>query len=136
MYYHKTEECGKRLLVFSQKLISFFYNYNFSFYCQILNVKKEVIEKIQKWLDEESIEFTPLEYPFAEFNVDTKNPNQTIRIPKNKPDSIEFLTNASFANEDQKAYVALKNKEEKIRILFDLQRSLLEINVGYKMKKI
>jgi hypothetical protein len=99
------------------------------------NVKKEVIEKIQKWLDEESIEFTPLEYPFAEFNVDTKNPNQTIRIPKNKPDSIEFLTNASFANEDQKAYVALKNKEEKIRILFDLQRSLLEINVGYKIEK-
>ena len=67
------------------------------------NGKKEVIEKIRKWLDEESIEFTPVDYPFAEFNVDTKNPNQTIRIPKNKPDSIEFLTIANLSNEDQKA---------------------------------
>ena len=99
------------------------------------NGKKEVIEKIRKWLDEESIEFTPIYYPFAEFNVDTKNPNQTISIPKNKPDSIEFLTIANLSNEDQKAYVALKNKEEKIRILFDLQRSLLELNVGYNIEK-
>ena len=99
------------------------------------NGKKEVIEKIRKWLDEESIEFTPVDYPFAEFNVDTRNPNQTIRIPKNKPDSIEFLTIANLSNEDQKAYVALKNKEEKLRTLFDLQRSLLELNVGYKIEK-
>ena len=76
---------------FWQKLISFFYNYNFILLTES-NVKKEVIEKIQKWLDEESIKFIILEYPYSDFNVNTKNPNQTIRIPKNKPDSIEFLT--------------------------------------------
>ncbi len=99
------------------------------------NVKKEVIEKIQKWLDEESIKFSKVEEPYSDFRLDIKNPNQTIVLPKNKPDSIEFLTTADLEKEDQKTYVALKNKEEKLRIIWELKRSLLEINVGYKIEK-
>jgi hypothetical protein len=97
--------------------------------------KKEVIEKIQKWLNEESVDFTTEENPYLDFRIDTKNPNQTIILHKNKPDSIEFLTIANLEKEDQKAYVASKNKEEKLRIMWDLQRSLLEINVDYKIEK-
>jgi hypothetical protein len=98
------------------------------------NGKKEVIEKIQKWLDEESIEYTNIDNPFADYQVNTKNPNQTICIPKNKFDNIEFVTAVYFTKEDQKTYVALKNNEEKLRVLWDLQRSLLEINVEYEFK--
>ena len=43
--------------------------------------------------------------------------------------------NPNLSNEDQKAYVALKIKEEKLRIIRDLQCSLLEINIGHKIEK-
>jgi hypothetical protein len=99
-----------------------------------INGKKEVIEKIQKWLKEESIEITNIDNPFADYQVNTKNPNQSICLPKNKIDVIEFATSVYFTKEDQKAYVALKNNEEKLRIIWDLQRSLLEINVEYEVK--
>ncbi len=97
--------------------------------------KKEVIEKIQKWLKEESIDCTQEEHPYLDFKIDTKNPNQTIILHKNKQDSLEFLTIANFTKEDQKTYGALKNNEEKLRIIWDLQRSLLEINVEYEVKQ-
>ena len=98
------------------------------------NVKKEVIEKIQKWLDDESIEITNIDNPFADYQINIKNPNQTICLPKNKIDSIEFVTSVNFTNEDKKTYAALKNNEEKLRIIWDLQRSLLEINVEYEIQ--
>lgn len=66
--------------------------------------------------------------------INTKNPNQTICLPKNKIDSIEFVTAIFFTIEDQKAYTALKNNEEKLRIIWELQRSLLEINLEYEVK--
>ncbi len=47
------------------------------------NVKKEVIEKIKKWLEEESIKFSIVEEPYSDFRLDIKNPNQTIVLPKN-----------------------------------------------------
>jgi hypothetical protein len=98
------------------------------------NVKKEVIEKIQKWLDDESIEITNIDNPFVDYQINIKNPNQTICLPKNKIDSIEFVTSVNFTNEDKKTYAALKNNEEKLRIIWDLQRSLLEINVEYEIQ--
>jgi hypothetical protein len=117
-----------------QKLISFFIAITLTLLSESIG-KKEVIEKTQKWLNEESVDFTTEENPYLYFRIDTKNPNQTIILHKNKPDSIEFLTIANLEKEDQKAYVASKNKEEKLRIMWDLQRSLLEINVGYKIEK-
>ena len=42
------------------------------------NVKKEVIEKIKKWLEEEFIKFSIVEEPYSDFRLDIKNPNQTI----------------------------------------------------------
>jgi hypothetical protein len=99
-----------------------------------INGKKEVIENIQKWLNDESIDFTTEEHPYLDFKIDTKNPNQTIILRKNKPDSIEFLTIANLSKEDQKTYVALKNKDEKLKNFWELQRSLLEINVEHEIK--
>jgi hypothetical protein len=98
------------------------------------NEKKEVIKKIQKWLNEEFIEFINIDNPLADCQINTKNPNQTICLPKNKIDSIEFVTAIFFTIEDQKAYTALKNNEEKLRIIWELQRSLLEINLEYEVK--
>ena len=98
------------------------------------NEKKEVIKKIQKWLNEEFIEFINIDNPLADYQINTKNPNQTICLPKNKIDSIEFVTVIFFTIEDQKAYTALKNNEEKLRIIWELQRSLLEINLEYEVK--
>ena len=98
------------------------------------NEKKEVIKKIQKWLNEEFIEFINIDNPLADYQINTKNPNQTICLPKNKIDSIEFVTAIFFTIEDQKAYIALKNNEEKLRIIWELQRSLLEINLEYEVK--
>jgi hypothetical protein len=98
------------------------------------NEKKEVIKKIQKWLNEEFIEFINIDNPLADCQINTKNPNQTICLPKNKIDSIEFVTAIFFIIEDQKAYTALKNNEEKLRIIWELQRSLLEINLEYEVK--
>ena len=98
------------------------------------NEKKEVIKKIQKWLNEEFIEFINIDNPLADYQINTKNPNQTICLPKNKIDSIEFVTAIFFIIEDQKAYTALKNNEEKLRIIWELQRSLLEINLEYEVK--
>lgn len=98
------------------------------------NEKKEVIKKIQKWLNEEFIEFINIDNPLADCQINTKNPNQTICLPKNKIDSIEFVTAVFFTIEDQKAYIALKNNEEKLRIIWELQRSLLEINLEYEVK--
>lgn len=63
-----------------------------------------------------------------------KNPNQTILLPKKKIDAIELVTSVYFTNEDQKTYVSLKNNEEKLKIIWDLHRSLLEINVEYEVK--
>jgi len=98
------------------------------------NEKKEVIKKIQKWLSEEFIEFINIDNPLADYQINTKNPNQTICLPKNKIDSIEFVTAIFFTTEDQKTYIALKNTEEKLRIIWELQRSLLEINLEYEVK--
>ena len=98
------------------------------------NEKKEVIKKIQKWLSEEFIEFINIDNPLADYQINTKNPNQTICLPKNKIDSIEFVTAIFFTIEDQKTYIALKNTEEKLRIIWELQRSLLEINLEYEVK--
>ena len=98
------------------------------------NEKKEVIKKIQKWLSEEFIEFINIDNPLADYQINTKNPNQTICLPKNKIDSIEFVTAIFFTTEDQKTYIALKNTEEKLRIIWELQRSLLEINLEYDVK--
>jgi hypothetical protein len=56
------------------------------------NGKKEVEEKIKKWLDEESIKFTTKEEPYLDFQLDIKEPNQSIFSYKDKPDSIEFAT--------------------------------------------
>ena len=98
------------------------------------NEKKEVIKKIQKWLNEEFIEFINIDNPLADCQINTKNPNQTICLHKNKIDSIEFVTVIFFTIEDQKAYTALKNNEEKLRIIWELQRSLLEINLEYEVK--
>ena len=98
------------------------------------NEKKEVIKKIQKWLSEEFIEFIDIDNPLADYQINTKNPNQTICLPKNKIDSIEFVTAIFFTTEDQKTYTALKNTEEKLRIIWELQRSLLEINLEYEVK--
>ena len=98
------------------------------------NEKKEVIKKIQKWLNEEFIEFINIDNPLADCQINTKNPNQTICLPKNKIDSIEFVTAIFFTTEDQKTYIALKNTEEKLRIIWELQRSLLEINLEYEVK--
>ncbi|MGI0050485.1 MAG: DUF2299 family protein [Nitrososphaeraceae archaeon] len=98
------------------------------------NEKKEVIKKIQKWLSEEFIEFINIDNPLADYQINTKNPNQTICLPKNKIDSIEFVTAIFFTTEDQKTYNALKNTEEKLRIIWELQRSLLEINLEYEVK--
>jgi hypothetical protein len=98
------------------------------------NEKKEVIKKIQKWLSEEFIEFINIDNPLADYQINTKNPNQTICLPKNKIDSIEFVTAIFFTTEDQKTYMALKNTEEKLRIIWELQRSLLEINLEYEVK--
>jgi len=98
------------------------------------NEKKEVIKKIQKWLSEEFIEFINIDNPLADYQINTKNPNQTICLPKNKTDSIEFVTAIFFTTEDQKTYNALKNTEEKLRIIWELQRSLLEINLEYEVK--
>jgi len=92
------------------------------------NEKKEVIKKIQKWLNEEFIEFINIDNPLADCQINTKNPNQTICLHKNKIDSIEFVTVIFFTIEDQKTYTALKNNEEKLRIIWELQHSLLEIN--------
>jgi hypothetical protein len=98
------------------------------------NEKKEVIKKIQKWLSEEFIEFINIDNPLADYQINTKNPNQTICLPKNKIDSIEFVTAIFFTTEDQKTYIALKNTDEKLRIIWELQRSLLEINLEYEVK--
>jgi len=95
------------------------------------NIKKEVIVKIQKWLDEESIKFSVVEEPYSDFRLDIKNPNQTILSFTDKPDSVLFITHVSLTLEDKKAFAALENNEEKFKILWDLERSLIEINVGY-----
>lgn len=42
------------------------------------NEKKEVLEKIQKCLNEESIESTMKENGYLDFQVDLKEPNQSI----------------------------------------------------------
>ncbi len=99
-----------------------------------INRKKEVIEKIKKWLNEESIGIINIDNPLADYQVNTINPNQSICLPKNKIDSIEFVTSVYITEGDQKTYVAMKNNEEKLRIIWDLQRSLLEINVEYEFK--
>lgn len=97
-------------------------------------MKKRGNKKIQKWLNEEFIEFINIDNQLADYQINTKNPNQTICLPKNKIDSIEFVTAIFFTIEDQKAYTALKNNEEKLRIIWELQRSLLEINLEYEVK--
>jgi hypothetical protein len=98
------------------------------------NGKKEVLEKIKKWLDEESIEFTPEESSYLDFQLNIKEPNQSIFSYKDKPDSIEFATYAELKDEDKKAFIAFRNKDdEKFKILWDLQRSLIEINVEHEL---
>jgi hypothetical protein len=95
--------------------------------------KKEVIEKIKKWLSEESFQFKEIQSAYAEFQIDLQNPNLSIILNSNKTDSLDFATYSSFSEEDKKAFAALKNKDKKIEILLDLQRSLIEINVGYQL---
>jgi hypothetical protein len=61
------------------------------------NEKKEVIEKIHKWLIEESIDSTKKEHPsYLDFQINIKEPNQSIISYKDKPDSIVFATFADF----------------------------------------
>lgn len=95
--------------------------------------KQEVLEKIQKWLNAESIEFTMKENQYLDFQLDIKEPNQSIYSYNDKPDSIEFATYSSLTEEYKKAFIALKNNDEKLKILWDLERSLLEINVGHNL---
>ena len=42
------------------------------------NGKQKVLEKIQKWLNGESIEFTMKENQYFDFQLDIKEPNQSI----------------------------------------------------------
>ena len=95
-----------------------------------INGKKEVVEKIQKWLNEESIDFAKVEQSYLDFKFDIKNPNISIFSYNDKPDSMEFGAYASLTELDKKAFEH-KKIEEKLQILWDLERSLIEINVGY-----
>jgi hypothetical protein len=95
--------------------------------------KNQIKEKILQWLKDESIDFTMEENPYLDFQINIKEPNISIFSYKDKPDSIEFATYASLIAEDKKAFIALKNNEEKLKILWDLERSLLQINVGHKL---
>jgi hypothetical protein len=76
------------------------------------NGKKDVLEIRKKWLDEESIEFTPEESSYLEFQLNIKEPNQSIYSYKDKHDSIEFATYAELKDEDKKAFIALRNKDD------------------------
>ena len=78
------------------------------------NEKKEVLEKIQKCLNEESIESTMKENEYLDFQVDLKALNQSIYSYKHKLDSIEFATYAELKDKDKKAFIALRNKDASI----------------------
>ena len=92
-----------------------------------------VIQKIKKWLEEEDIKFSTVKEPYLDFRFEIKEPNQSIFSSNDKPDSIEFGTYSSLDEEYKKAFVALKDNKEKLKILCDLEHSLLEINVGHKL---
>ena len=87
------------------------------------NGKKDILQKIKKWLNEESIESTMKENEYLDFQLDIKEPNQSIYSYKDKTDSIEFATYSDVPEEYKKAFIALKDNEEKLKVLWDLERS-------------
>ena len=95
------------------------------------NGKKEAIEKIQKWIGEEGLESGVIEQPYADFQVDLRNPAVSIIIPRNKINWVIFGTYVQLTQEDKKGFSDLKDKEKRMEMISDLQRSLLAINVEY-----
>ena len=95
------------------------------------NGKKEVIEKIQKWIGEEGYESSVVQQAYADFQIDLRNPAGSIIVPKNKIDCVTFATYIQLGPDDKNAFSDLKDKEKKLEILSDLQRSLIAINVEY-----
>jgi hypothetical protein len=98
-----------------------------------VNGKKDVIEKIQRWIKEEGFQSSIAHEPYTDFQVNLKNPNMSIILFNNKVDSVYFATYAGFDEADKKAFASLKDKEKKLVLLCDLQRSLIAINVEYSI---
>jgi hypothetical protein len=97
------------------------------------NGKKEVTEKIQRWVEEEGYLFNVITQAYADFQLNLTNPNMSIVLYKNKADCVTFATYSSFNEDDKKAFSASKDKERKLGMLWDLQRSLIGINVEYSL---
>ena len=93
--------------------------------------KKEIIDKIKNWLKNEGYEQSVIQEPYADFQINLKNPNMSIILYRNKADSITFATYTGFTDEDKKTFSFFKVREKKLEILWDLQRSLITINVEF-----
>jgi hypothetical protein len=95
------------------------------------NEKTEVIDKIKKWLEEESYQYGIVEQQYADFQANLRGPNMSVIVDRNKADMVSFETYREFSAEDKKAFAFLKPPEKKQNYLVNLQVYLLMMGVEF-----
>lgn len=97
--------------------------------------KKEVIDKIRRWISEEGLNSASIDNAYADFHVDIgiNSFKVNVIINKNKIDSLIIYTKSDFSTLDQKAYSGL-SKDDKRSFTLDLKFSLSQLNIAYAIQ--
>jgi hypothetical protein len=93
--------------------------------------KKETIEKIKCWLNEENTKYKIIEDPNTYFHLQMENPNLSIYMEKDRIDSIVLATNVYFPDADKKFFS--KVEKEKKKFFWNLQSALNLIDIEYSI---
>jgi hypothetical protein len=96
------------------------------------NGKKETIDKIKRWINEEELNSNTSDDPYADFHTDIRFGSSKVNliISKNKVDSIIVCTKSVFSVLDQKAFSGL-SKDNKRSFMLGLKFSLSRLNIQY-----
>jgi hypothetical protein len=100
------------------------------------NGKRDVIEKIERWLDEETYKSEKSEKAYADFSVVIypPNPNQNIGLDlfleREKTDRITLAVNSALSQQDQKIFSYVK-RDTRQKLLRELKYSLLQLNIQF-----
>ena len=101
-----------------------------------INGKKEVIEKIERWLQEEAYTSEKSDKPYDDFRtvIHPPRPNQNIGmdlfLERDKTDRITIATNSKLSEQDQKTFSYLK-PSIKQKLVRELKYSLLPLNIQF-----
>jgi hypothetical protein len=101
-----------------------------------INGKKEIIEKIERWLQEEGYTSEKSDKPYDDFRsvIHPPYPNQNIGmdlyLEKHKTDKITITTKSVLTEQDQKAFSYLK-PQTKQKFVHETKYSLVPLNIQF-----